>query len=354
MKDLAGWHLYLAATDLPGQYGRERRAAGSETRPSISSSIGNSKFAGSGVPKAGPGMVDCSSMKRLIPILGFCLTGWASLAPAVTNTTINSTNKWAWSASAGWINCRPDTTNGAAIGEFVCSGYFYSSVAGWIDLGDGSPSNNYQYTQSTNDYGVNHDGAGHLTGYAWAPSSGWISFEWTNSTATNAPKVNLQSGVLTGYAWSESLGYISLTNISAFCQTVRFAAPVDSNSNGLADAWEIETAGALGTLSPSADSDGDGLTDYEEYIADSDPLNSGSSFVFSAMSNATTNITLSWSCSDERLYKVETRANLTNTAGWIDAGLIISTNDGTATVTLPASLSTQTFYRVRAIVPLSN
>jgi hypothetical protein len=159
---------------------------------------------------------------------------------------------------------------------------------------------------------------------------------------------------MSGYAWSESLGYISLTNLSAYCKTDRFAPAVDSNTNGVPDAWELETMGSLGSLSTTNDADGDGLSDYEEYVADTDPHSAGSSLVFSAISNSTTNITLSWPCSDGRLYKVETRATLTNATGWIDAGLIISTNASTATVTLPGNLSTQKFYRVRACLPLSS
>lgn len=293
-------------------------------------------------------------MKReLLTTLLIGLVALSGHAATNATSTINTTNKWAWSVSAGWINCRSDSTNGAVIGTYVCSGYFYSPVSGWIHLGDGTPTNGIRYTATTNDYGVNLDGAGHLRGYAWAPSSGWISFEWTNAEAADAPKVNLKTGVLTGYAWSESLGYISLTNLSAYCKTDRFAAAADSNTNGIADAWELETAGSLGTLSTTNDTDHDGLTDYEEYVADTDPLSAGSSFVFSSISSGTTNVTLSWPCSDGRLYKIETRTSLTNGTGWTDAGLVISTNASTASVTLPANISTQKFYRVRAVLPLT-
>ena len=35
--------------------------------------------------------------------------------------------------------------HGAAIGEYVCSGYIYSGYVGWIHLGDGTPANGIQY-----------------------------------------------------------------------------------------------------------------------------------------------------------------------------------------------------------------
>ena len=100
-------------------------------------------------------------------------------------TTMNESNKWAWSEGSGWINCRTDATNGAGLGRHVCSNYMYSPATGWIYLGDGAPTNGWQYTNdSSDDYGVNHDGKGNLRGYAWSTSAGWISFE-----DLGAPKV---------------------------------------------------------------------------------------------------------------------------------------------------------------------
>ena len=45
---------------------------------------------------------------------------------------------------------------------------------------------------------------------------------------------------------------------------------VDSTGNGLPDAWELYHFGELG-VDPNDDPDGDGLTNYEEYLAGTDP-----------------------------------------------------------------------------------
>src|ERR1051325_10883778 len=89
------------------------------------------------------------------------------LSGAWATTSINSTNKFAYGANFGWIDARGNTTSGAIIGEFVCSGYLYWENAGWIHLGSNAPANGIQYqNNSATDYGVNHDGTGKQIGRA--------------------------------------------------------------------------------------------------------------------------------------------------------------------------------------------
>ena len=52
---------------------------------------------------------------------------------------------------------------------------------------------------------------------------------------------------------------------------------VDSDGNGLPDAWEIENFGRIG-VDPQADPDGDGATNLMEYLAGTDPNDPSSVF----------------------------------------------------------------------------
>lgn len=273
---------------------------------------------------------------------------------AITNSTISndSTQKWAWSSSIGWINCRASDTNGMIVGQYVCSGFLYSPTAGWISLGNGVPTNGIQYaTNSATDYGVNHDGQGHLSGYAWSPSAGWINFGWTNATDPMAPKVDLITGMLSGYAWGTGVGWISLSNTSTRLRTVSIDPGNCSITNGIPDAWIRQHFGT-NSFSASADSDTDGVVNADEYIAGTNPTNQFDYLAITRSSVTGGNFQISWASTQSRVYTVSYKSNLMD-AVWIDSGLGTNYADaGTNTIKLIPLPPTQGFFRVKAVLPL--
>ena len=92
----------------------------------------------------------------------YCSVAFAAAA------SISLSDKYAWSENAGWLNFRP-TTGGVTVNPNHLSGYAWQENIGWLKLGSdgGGP---YPNTSATN-WGVNRDGAGNLSGYAW--SEGW-------------------------------------------------------------------------------------------------------------------------------------------------------------------------------------
>ena len=91
---------------------------------------------------------------------------------AAAATTINATNRCAYGANVGWLDARGNVANGASIGQFSCAGYVWSANCGWICLGNG-PTNGSRYCNNqADDWGVNHDGAGALAGYAYGANVG--------------------------------------------------------------------------------------------------------------------------------------------------------------------------------------
>ena len=274
----------------------------------------------------------------------------AKTAPA--DSTINTNNKWAWSANAGWIDCRTDPTNGTVVSRFICSGYMYSANVGWIVIGDGTPTNGVRYANvSSDDYGVNVLAGGKLRGSAWCPSSGWISFEDTGD-----PSIDLLTGQMGGYAWGGNLGWISLYTLQAHVQTDTIAPGLDEDEDGIPDAWELERTNSTTVLGNPADGDcdDDGVPDEDEHAADTNPFDPNDYLRILGLAPTNGNdFVVNWASSPSRLYRLEKAYDLGG--AWSDSGLgTHAPDDGTNTArTATETGHTQVFFRVKAVLPLS-
>jgi hypothetical protein len=73
------------------------------------------------------------------------------------------------------------------------------------------------------------------------------------------------------------VGYIDEVRVSRIARsgTAMMPSNYDSAGSGLPDAWQMKYFGHTG-VSPSADADGDGYTNLQEYLAGSDPTNANS------------------------------------------------------------------------------
>lgn len=285
-------------------------------------------------------------------------------ATAVAQTTIDSTHAVAYGGNIGWLNTLPSFADGVNTGEYVCSGYIYSANVGWISLGDGTPDNGIRYSNaSATDFGVNVTQAAldggvpyaPLNGFAYGANIGWVSF-----LTTGNPRINLKTGRFDGYAWSANTGWINLADATDYTRTKVLTPAPDTDADGIADAWELErtgTAASLTLLSATGDADGDGVSDFAEYLADTNPRDNSDRLRITNFNRTLVGLldqdaTVTFTSSPSRCYRVEYRDNLVS-GTWLDAGTVFSASGATTSVVLTETAVPQRFYRVLAQKPLS-
>ncbi|MES2921693.1 MAG: hypothetical protein V4819_09105 [Verrucomicrobiota bacterium] len=276
--------------------------------------------------------------------------------PVLAQSTINSTQKYAWAGNTGWLDFRPDAARGFRFGEFSCAGWIWSPNIGWIDCGDGMPVNHINYGNDNNsDYGVNHYGTGNLYGMAWSPNTGWINFGWANLDPENPnrPRVDLTTGEFSGYAWGANTGWISLAGV----KTDRMEFP-DSDNDGISDAYEYAYTGGLGTLGKDADADKDGHSDKEEYLTMTNPIDSQSFFKVTAVAPnpGGSETALTWTSAPNRRYVIEVSTDLGMGDPWHKSALdpqSFTADAGSSTTRTSYDIAApKRFFRVGALIPL--
>ncbi|MCX6353936.1 MAG: hypothetical protein NTZ78_03390, partial [Candidatus Aureabacteria bacterium] len=103
----------------------------------------------------------------------------------------------------GWVNLKA-THADLKIGSNILAGWIWLENCGWVCLGEGHPPDGERYSNRSGiDWGINNDGKGKLSGYAWSEVTGWISFRTSHS------QVYLdETGQFYGYAWGENVGWM--------------------------------------------------------------------------------------------------------------------------------------------------
>jgi hypothetical protein len=124
----------------------------------------------------------------------------------------------------------------------------------------------------------------------------------------------------------------------------------DANANGIPDGYELVNFGTVTTnRTRFTDTDGDGLSDYAEFVAGTDPNNPPPPFRLTPRRLTNGLIQLAWPSVTNHTYRVHGSANMTGWSpftDWLPA-------DGTNTIfTLPAPTNgAPQFFRIEAALP---
>lgn len=139
--------------------------------------------------------------------------------------------------------------------------------------------------------------------------SGWL--EATNHTF-NALAINQMYYYRARASVESNIGRLN-GPWSGWVWSTQLPALADADEDGIPDWWEELHFGGVGVAGLSTDSDGDGQSDYDEFIAGMIPTNPSSYFMINDASMPTNGpFVIYWDAATGRVYSVHWKASMTN------------------------------------------
>jgi hypothetical protein len=202
-----------------------------------------------------------------------------------------------------------------------------------------------------------------FTTVSGSSGDGWVSGEvrqttnaitWLLNDTVVAQFTNTSSftngDILIGY--SDNFSSIGGADNFVVFDNVRVETVPDLDGNGLPDAWEIQYFGHTG-VDLDGDADGDGMSNYQEYLAGTNPTNAASLFRLLSVTRVNNDIRLDWTTVGGHSYVAQLSTNWQGaiSKGFVDISGPISvggTNEGTTNYLHVGGATNQGgFYRVR-------
>ncbi len=210
-----------------------------------------------------------------------------------------------------------------------------------------------------------YTGSGQEAGYvAFGRGLGYMNGVWVDVHGAGSQRCDPKPANLSAFTYVAS-GYYNrnapqgdAVRIFNYVRPVRTAlATDDSVGDGIPNAWRAQHFGGTGTTTnrsscATSDPDGDGASNYAEYVADTNPTNASSCFRIQSLLT-TAHPTLSYQSSARCRYTLYYRTNLVS-GTWVNipSQTGISGNGGVAWLTDSTSATNGTrYYRIGVVTP---
>jgi len=281
-----------------------------------------------------------------------CVGLWllsATVVPAAgLNMTVSSSNSHAWGENIGWINFSPAhggvrlVYNGS---DSYLEGYAWCQNIGWIKLGADGAGGPYRNTAATN-WGVNMDERWNLSGFGWSEAAGWLNF----APAGGGVRVEPTSGKFTGYAWGQNVGWIKFGSAPS---GYGLEVVIEVATNDV-PYWWFWNYGWTNQFDEAAlaDHDGDGMLNWEEYVAGTIPTDADSCLGLRRLAGGTSTggslVNVEWHSVSDKIYTVERATNLLESGAFVVVATGLQAQGGvTLFVDTNAFGAPAYFYRVK-------
>jgi len=247
----------------------------------------------------------------------------------------------------------PDTTASAAIDPiFNCT-----SITNEKNVTDFP----WYWSGTTHAY---YDGTGVWGAYIpFGRAMGYENSTWNDVHGAGCQRSDPKGGSLSSYTYAAPNGYYNTdapqgdaVRIDNFVRLVRTTSVnEDTVGDGISDAWRLKYFGSATTTNATScaagDPDTDGTSNYNEYVADTNPTNALSYFRIESITSEPSP-TVSFTSSASRVYHLYYRTNLSS-GSWtnVPTQTDVTGNGGTATLTDPSATDTERFYRLGVRVP---
>jgi hypothetical protein len=131
--------------------------------------------------------------------------------------------------------------------------------------------------------------------------------------------------------------------------TASVNVPVDSDSNGIDDDWEVRYFGTLG-IDPNADADGDGPSNLAEFLTGADPTGGTSAFRIRSIAHEDNDVRVAWTTGVGKTNALQATTGYSFANNFAAELFVVTNTTGSVTNYLDAGAATNSparFYRIR-------